>query len=128
MKDISESREKRIAVNFGKKIKYLRERDGYSQQKLADLLECSSVTLQRVEKGQAKLKLWRMEKACRIFRVSLDYLLRDFDPDDLSLVPSYVVKLFHDADEVELEILSRQMMSADHMINVLRDAREKREF
>ena len=128
MKDIRDSREKIILVNLGKKIRYLRERDGYSQQKLADLLECAPVTLQRVEKGQTKLKLWRMEKVCRIFHVSLEYLLRDYDPCDLTLVPSYVVKLFQDADEVELEILSRQMMSVDHMIHVLRSARGKEEL
>gem|GEM_PF-4960874 len=63
------------------------------------------------------MKIWRLIRLCELFHVSLDYLLRNYDPANLTGVPSYFVKLFHDADDVEFEILSDHMMSAGREID-----------
>ena len=120
MDKIKDLKEQNIAGICGKKIKLLRERYGYSQEKLADLLECSPETIGRVERGIQTMKFWRLIRVCELFHVSLDYLLRDFDPTDLAPVPSYVVKLFQDAGEVEFEALSENISSVARMIDYIR--------
>jgi hypothetical protein len=60
--------------------------------------------------------------------VSLDYLLRDQETESVSLVPSYVVKLFSDAGEGELEILSRHMRYAEDEIEIRKNENRKRDL
>jgi len=106
-----------VARICGKNIKKLRERDHYSQEKLAEYLDCSTESIGKVERGLQMMKIWRLIRLCELFHVSLDYLLRNYDPANLTGVPSYFVKLFHDADDVEFEILSDHMMSAGREID-----------
>lgn len=70
------------------------------------------------------MKYWRLVRVCELFHVSLDYLLRDYDSSDLGKVPSYVVKLFQDADETEFEILSCHILTARQMIDLIRSLKK----
>ena len=125
MGSLKDKKERKIAVVCGKKIRQLRERNGYSQEQLAEYLGCSEITIGRVERGVQTMKYWRLIRICDLFHVSLDYLLRDFDSSDLQTVPSYVVKLFQDADETEFEVLSSHMITASQTINLIRSLKEK---
>ena len=106
-----------IAKVYGKNIRQLRERTSFSQEDLAEQLGCSDVTIGRVERGVQRMKLWRLIRLCDIFQVSLDSLVRDTDPSALSPVPSYLVRLFKEADEIELEILKDHIKLASREID-----------
>ena len=125
MGGLKDKRERNITTVFGKKLRQLRERYDYSQEQLAEYLGCSEETIQKMERGVQSVKYWRLIRICDLFNVSLDYLLRDFDSSDLQTVPSYVVKLFQDADETEFEILSRHMINASQTIHLIRSLKEK---
>ena len=114
---LRDENEKAVARICGRNIKKLRERNNFSQENLAEYLDCSTESIGKVERGLQMMKIWRLIRLCDLFHVSLDYLLRDFDPENLTGIPSYFIKLFQDADDVELEILSDHMMSAGREIN-----------
>ncbi len=122
---IKDKNEREIAGISGKKIKYLREREKLSQHDLAEILECSEESIGKVERGIQTMKYWRLIRLCDKFHVSLDYILRDYDPSSVTPVPSYVIKLFKDADLMEMEILSDHMKMASKEINRLHSV-EKR--
>ena len=125
MSDLKDEKERKVTAVCGKNIKQLRELNDYSQEKLAEYLGCSEETIQKIERGVQSVKYWRLILICDLFNVSLDYLLRDFDASDLQTVPSYVVKLFQEADETEFEILSRHMFNASQTIKLIRSLKEK---
>lgn len=113
MKDKNENVYTRIC---GQNIRRLRKQEKYSLEKLAELLDCSDVTLGRAERGVQNMKIWRLVRFCDLFHVSLDDLYRGEGGTDSSTVPSYVVDLFQGADAVELEILSDHIISASREI------------
>lgn len=120
MSKIKDEKERKILLACGQRIRKLREEHRYSQEKLAEYLDCSVVSLGRAERGEQSLKIWRLNRVCKLFHVSLDYLLRDFDPSDVSPVPTYLIELFEGADEAELHILSDHMLSAGRTIEYIR--------
>ena len=121
-KEIKETEERLYAVNCGKRIRKLREQKGLTQEELAEIVHCSAVSLGRIERGQQNIKLWRLEILCDLFHVSLDYFYRGIEPAEQSEVPSYLIKLFQDANELEYTILSEQMLSVGRMIDYIRTA------
>ncbi len=116
MEYLKDKNESTIASISGKKIKQLREQARLSQGELAEILECSEESIGKVERGIQTMKYWRLIRLCDLFHVSLDFLLRDFDPSSMTSVPTYVVKLFHDADVMELEILADHLKLASREI------------
>lgn len=125
MSNLTDEKERKVTAVCGKHIRQLRELYDYSQEQLAEYLCCSEETIQKIERGVQSVKYWRLIRICDLFNVSLDYLLRDFDSSDLQTVPSYVVKLFQEADETEFEILSRHMINASQTINLIRSLKEQ---
>ncbi len=127
MEKLKDKNENKIAKVSGRKIKQLREKHHLSQAQLAEILECSVQSLGKVERGLQTMKYWRMVRLCEVFHVSLDYIVRDFDPSDVSSVPSYLVKLYNDADMMELEILSDHVQLAGKLIDLMHDRDHKKE-
>ncbi|ODS32422.1 MAG: helix-turn-helix protein [Candidatus Scalindua rubra] len=68
-----------MVVNFYKKlgmrIRALREQAGYSQEKLADLLKISRVSLSQIETGDRRINAEEVAKLSKIFNVASDILL-----------------------------------------------------
>ena len=109
MSELRNKIEKGIAKDYGSRLRQLRERDGYSRQELAVLLDCSEETIGKVERGVQTMTYRRLIRVCDIFHVSLDYLLRGEDASGIASVPPSVIRLFQNADEHEYELLCRQM-------------------
>ncbi len=59
----------------GKRIKELRIERGYTQQELADILHTSQKTISKYELESTDLNTAMIEKICKLFDVSSDYLL-----------------------------------------------------
>ncbi|GHN18465.1 hypothetical protein ME783_10070 [Lactobacillus delbrueckii] len=65
-----------LSAYIGKKIKYLREKKGWTTQELADKLHTSRVTVTRYETGARKANQDMLYKMSELFNVSID----DFFP------------------------------------------------
>ena len=76
---------------IGKRLKYLREGIGVSQEKLAKMLGTTQSSINRYEKGQTEMPIELFRKYADLFDVSLDYIfgradvpegkLYDYHPD-----------------------------------------------
>ena len=66
-----------IQAKFGRKVKILRKKQGFSQQKLAELAELDYKHIQRLEsKRPTDAKLTTLEKLARAFKVPAWKLLQ----------------------------------------------------
>lgn len=64
-------------MHLHEKIKAKRKEKGFSQQKLADMLDMHLTHLSRIENGHLQPSLDIIKKLIDIFEVSADYLLND---------------------------------------------------
>ena len=61
-------------MNIGERIRFLREKSGYTQNSLADKAGVSQTHLRRVELGQADITVGHLQLVC----YALDISVRDF--------------------------------------------------
>ena len=57
---MKEQKEKALAVPCGERIRLLREQLDMNQEQLAEFLECSEVSISKIERGIHMMKNWRM--------------------------------------------------------------------
>ena len=62
-------------MDFGEKIKELREAKGMTQQNLADLLKIGRTMYRRYETGECEIPIRHLKTLCMFYEVSADYLL-----------------------------------------------------
>lgn len=62
-------------AKFNEMLKYLRQRAGYSQQDLADLLKISKSTIGMYEQGRRNPDYETLEKIADIFNVDMNFLM-----------------------------------------------------
>jgi transcriptional regulator with XRE-family HTH domain len=60
---------------FGKQIQKYRNRSGYSQEKLAELMGCSAIFISYIERGEKMPGFDNLIKLANILGVSVDILL-----------------------------------------------------
>lgn len=58
-----------ILKKLGKNIQAQRKKFGYSQEKLAELVDCSSTTISSIETGRSFLTVKTLEKLCKVFAI-----------------------------------------------------------
>lgn len=63
--------------DLGKKIRFLREGLGLSQEKFAEKLNISRVAVAQIESGKRSINAIELAKIADVFRVSIDFLVRD---------------------------------------------------
>ena len=59
----------------GERLSKIREREGFSQEGLAEKLGCSVITISRWENGQSNMKAADAFNICNALNISTDYLL-----------------------------------------------------
>lgn len=72
-------------MTFGEKLQSLRKTNGYSQEKIAELLEVSRQSVSKWEVGESMPETNKIILLSKIFNVSIDYLLideEDTQPED----------------------------------------------
>lgn len=67
----------RTSVEIGERLKELRERAGYSQEKLAELMEVSRFQVQKYERGQDMLNAEKLQRAAEALSVPVQELFID---------------------------------------------------
>ena len=66
-----------ILKTFGLNIKFERTKLGYTQEKVAEELNLSTVYISNVESGKCDLSLSNAAKFARFYKKSLDYLITE---------------------------------------------------
>ena len=61
--------------SFGKQLQRYRERAGYSQEALAELVECSTIFISYIERGEKSPSLDTLIKLANALDISVDILL-----------------------------------------------------
>ncbi len=65
-----------IKLKIGKKIKELRQKKGYTQEKLADLVKIDYKYLQKIEgKNPPNLTIETIERFAKVFKITVSRLL-----------------------------------------------------
>ena len=61
-------------MNFGERMKILREKHGYTQQFIADYLKTTQSYYAQYENNRRQIPFERMVELARLYNVSLDYM------------------------------------------------------
>ncbi len=71
--------DKKLLRTFGLNIKFERTKRGYTQEKVAEDLNFSSVYISNVESGKCDLSLSNANKFAQLYQKTIDYLLTEKD-------------------------------------------------
>lgn len=99
---------------IGKRIKVARNKKGYTQEYLAEKLEVSVAVLSRIERGNYKINLTRLNQICEILGVTEGEILNEtssssknyLNQDFYALIkncPSEKIKLIYDITRIIVE-------------------------
>lgn len=75
-----------MAINLSKKIKQLREKNGFSQEYMAGNLSMSRPTYMQIEKNARELTISEAEKLASIFGMSLENFLAGKEPAKIDII------------------------------------------
>lgn len=92
---------------LGMRIKALREQAGYSQKKLADLLNISRVSLSQIENGDRRINAEELVEFSKIFNVASDILL-DLKKD-IEIVIEKIPKIKKAEQEIRIHVPQRNL-------------------
>ena len=65
-------------IKIGKNIQQIRKSYGYTQEKLAEAIECSARYISDIEQDRAKPSYENLIKICNTFNVSLDDIFSEY--------------------------------------------------
>ena len=91
--------------NLGLKIKKLRERRGFSREKLGEITEISDRFIYDIETGQKGISAETLYKLSRALNVTSDYLL--FETEENKNELSYVTEILKNLSPSELESVEK---------------------
>ncbi len=80
-------------MTLGEKISCLRKKAGYSQEKLAELMEVSRQAVTKWESGKANPDTENLIRLAEIFGVSLDELCKNVNPKKINYAPGHILVL-----------------------------------
>lgn len=96
-------------VTIGKNIRKLRESNGYTREKLAELAEMNDKFLYEVETGKKGLSAQKMFKLSRSLGVSMDFLVSGESNADSYEVIISLLSFFNSNDVKCIEDIMRKL-------------------
>lgn len=69
---------KNSTIKIGKNLQKIRKSYGYTQERLAEEIECSARYISDIEQDRAKPSYENLVKICNIFNVSLDDIFSEY--------------------------------------------------
>lgn len=102
---------KAINVLVGKNLRYYRDSNGYTREKLAELVGVSPKFLYDCESGSVGISISTLKKVCEVLGISADHLLWENTQEvniseRLSHVPPEYMDLIEDLIQKQLEIIA----------------------
>ena len=71
--------DKKLLRIFGLNLKYERTKQGLTQEKVAEILNLSSVYISNIEWGKCDLSLTNAQKLANFYGKTIDYLIKEKD-------------------------------------------------
>lgn len=65
-------------ILIGKKLKSLRKSYGYTQEQLAEAIECSTRYIGNIEQDKSKPSYEYLVKICNVYHISLDMIFSEY--------------------------------------------------
>lgn len=114
---------------IGERIKFLREKKGYTQEKLEEITDIQKGTISKYENGHNSPSAENIEKIADAFNVSIDYLFgRDIhitsekDENYSMIVPNIDMKILKELHKLENEALLKFLREdPERRIKLIRD-------
>lgn len=69
---------KKSTIKIGENLQAIRKSNGYTQEKLAEKLECSTRYISDIEQNNSKPSYEILVKFCNIFHIGLDEIFKDY--------------------------------------------------
>ena len=74
-------------LNFGKRLRELREKSGQTQKQLAEYLQVTPQAYSQYERDQRRPDYEQLIRLAKLYRVSLDYLVEGKEPQHYPGMP-----------------------------------------
>lgn len=65
-------------INIGKKLQQIRKSHGYTQEQLAEKIECSPRYISDIEQNRSKPSYEVLIKICNLFKIGLDNIFSEY--------------------------------------------------
>jgi transcriptional regulator with XRE-family HTH domain len=78
-----------LAIDIGRRMKALRLERRWSQENLADAMDMTFQQIQKYEKGQNHLTIWRLLELCQIFNVDWSHFLDPLPQAEVARIEFY---------------------------------------
>lgn len=96
---------KSVKEYFGARVKELREKRGYNQEQLAELVGIESRHISRIETGKSFTTLENVVKIAKALHVSLDSLFKFQHKKESEVIISKINRYLEKADRKQLELI-----------------------
>ena len=96
---------KNSTIKIGKNIQKIRKSYGYTQEKLAEAIECSTRYISDIEQDNAKPSYENLVKICNLFKIGLNDIFSEFlDVQEKKEIP-YSLVGFNTLDKEDKETI-----------------------
>ncbi len=114
---------------IGERIKFLREQNGYTQEKLEEITDIQKGTISKYENGHNSPSAENIEKIANAFDVSIDYLfgrdvrlISEDDEEYIKVVPNIDLEIIYELHKPENEKLLKFLReNPERRIKLIRD-------
>lgn len=96
---------KSSSIKIGKKLQKIRKSYGYTQERLAEEIECSARYISDVEQDRAKPSYENLVKICNIFKVSLDDIFSEYLDSKMNKKVYYSLLGFENLEDEDKETI-----------------------
>jgi len=103
---------------IGKRVQETRKRRGFTQEKLAEEIDCTASFLSYVETGKKTMSLDTLILIANALRCSTDELLMDVLENDDTAWNSVVAHVLEDCTSAEKQVITNTLITLKHSLKV----------
>lgn len=90
---------------IGERLKKARVEKGYTQEKLAEMMELSIAYVSRIENGKTHINLKRLNELCAILDTSESYILNGVSDNSTSYLNNELNSILKDCSSKDKELI-----------------------
>jgi len=90
---------------IGERLKKARVEKGYTQEKLAEMMELSIAYVSRIENGKTHINLKRLNELCSILDTSESYILNGVSDNSTSYLNNELNSILKDCSSKDKELI-----------------------
>lgn len=89
---------------IGERLKKVRIKKGYTQEKLAEILNVSIAYISRIETGKTQISLKRLDELCSLFDVKAGFILDGVSDNSSNYLNSEISSILKDCSSKNKEM------------------------